>query len=115
MSKYIDMSDDELIQLFTNWKFVNIDEETGRILWTIFSNNNRYLHLSTNKVIETGSWRWFASFIAENLLDSQYRVDGMDYCKFYCSWETKSSKRYQEVWNVVKDEIKYIDDYWDKK
>ena len=100
----------ELNNLFRKWFPDGISKEEGWVLHSIFSDNNRWLHLLTNKIIETGTMRFFSSFLSDMCNDilnygsfsiSSFHLDNMD---------LEPIKR---VHRIIDSEIEYIEDYWD--
>lgn len=100
---------EELKQLFERWFPNGISKEDGWVLWSIFSNNNRWLHVPSNKIIETGTLRWFGSFLS-NICNTK-----SDYMDFYLSdhnLETIDIEIVKEIHRIVNPEIELIEDYF---
>ena len=100
---------EELEQLFEEWFPDGVSKEEGWILWSIFSNNNRWLHVPSNKIIETGTLRWFGEFL------SGICNEKSNYMDFYLSdynLETIDMKIIKEIHRIVSPEIELIEDYF---
>lgn len=107
---YQEMEDTELVDLFKNkWNLANLTLKEGKVLWTIFSNNNRYLYKPSNKIIGTGSFRWFGCFISKYLIDKKYPSDYLD---FYCSCVPSNDSDYIRIWNIVEKDVIYLPDHF---
>ena len=99
----------ELEQLFKEWFPNGVSKEEGWVLWTIFSNNNRWLHIPSNKIIETGTLRWFGEFL------SGICNERSNYLDFYLSdynLETVDMKIIKEIHRKVNPTIELIEDYF---
>ena len=100
---------EELEQLFEEWFPNGVSKEEGWVLWTIFSNNNRWLHIPSNKIIETGTLRWFGEFL------SGICNERSDYMDFYLSdynLETVDMKIIKEIHQKISSTIELIEDYF---
>lgn len=100
----------ELYDLFKRWFPNGISKEEGWILYSIFSNNNRYLYKPTNKIIETGTFRFFGGF----LLKFCYEIS--DYLDFYMgdlNLDYMDVEVIKRVHRIVNSSIEHIEEYWD--
>lgn len=104
------MNEKELKDLFGRWFPNGISKEEGWVLWSIFSNNNRYLYIKTNEIIETGTFRWFANFLSKICNDKTSYIDFYmaDYYLDFMDVET-----IKKVHRIVNPEIEFIEDYWE--
>lgn len=102
----------ELKNLFMGWFPNGISKEEGWVLYSIFSDNYRWLHLPSNKIIETGTMRFFSFFLSEicneetnygNFYMSRHHIDNMN---------LETIKR---VHKIIELEVEYIEDYWNEK
>lgn len=102
----------ELSNLFKNWFLDGITKEEGWVLYSIFSDNNRWLYLPTNQIIETGTIRFFSSFLSEMCYEKT------NYGNFYMSSnhiDDMDLDVIKKVHRIVNPEIELIEDYWDKE
>ena len=98
-----------LTNLFKKWFPNGISKEEGWILWSIFNNNNRDLYLPSNEIIETGTFRWFGSFLSEICNEES------DYIDFYMANDNldfMDIEIIKKVHRIVQHEIELIEDYW---
>ena len=102
----------ELKELFEIWFPNGISREEGWVLYSIFSDNYRWLHLPSNKIIETGTMRFFSSFLSEicneetnygNFYMSRHHIDNMNL------------KPIKKVHRIIDFTIEYIEDYWNEE
>ena len=99
----------ELYDLFKRWFPDGISKEEGCILYSIFSNNNRYLYKPTNKIIETGTFRFFGDFL------SKFCYEISDYLDFYMgdvNLDYIDVEIIKKVHRIVNSSIEYIEGYW---
>ena len=96
--------------LFKNWFPDGMSKEEGWVLWSIFSNNNRYLHIHSNKIINTGTFRWFGNYLSVLCNETS------DYLDFYMSdlnLNYMPIDIIKRIHKIVDSEIEFIEDYWD--
>lgn len=106
------MTINELNDLFKRWFPNGISKEEGYVLWSIFSNNNRYMHFPSRKIIETGTFRFFGGFL------SHICNDVTDYLDFYMSDGTLDYidvEIIKRVHRIVNPSIEHIEEYWDEE
>lgn len=99
----------ELYDLFKRWFPNGISKEEGYVLWSLFSNNNMNLHLPSNKLIQTGTWRKFGDFL------SRICNDVTDYLDFYMSdinLDFMDVEIIKKVHRTINYETELIEDYW---
>jgi len=99
----------ELYDLFKRWFPNGISKEEGYVLWSIFSNNNRYMHFPSQKIIETGTFRFFGDFL------SKICYDVTNYLDFYMSdgnLDCIDIEIIKSVHRIVNPMIEHIEGYW---
>ena len=104
------MAINELNDLFRGWFPRGITKDEGFVLWSIFSNNNRWLYLPSNKIIETGTWRTFGIFL------SKICNEKSDYLDFYMSdynLDYIDLEIIKRIHRIVNPSIEHIEGYWD--
>jgi len=106
----MDLNDLEF--LFKRWFPNGISKEEGWVLWSIFSNNNRWLHIPSNKIIETGTWRAFGGFLSGICNE---KSDYMDYYMADYNLDYMDIEIIKRVHRIVQSEIELIEDYWNIK
>ena len=107
----IPMTLEELKTLFRKWFPNGISKEEGWILWSIFSNNNRYLFKPNNKIIETGTWRAFGGFLSGICNE---KSDYMDYYMADYNLDYIDVEIIKKVHRIVNQEVEFVEDYWEK-
>lgn len=103
------MNEKELKQLFKEWFPDGISKKEGYVLWSIFSNNNRWLYVPSNAIIETGTLRWFGRFLSDICNEKS------NYMDFYLSdynLDTIDMKIIKKVHRKVNPTIELIEDYF---